>query len=179
MMDQASIIQGLVGKHVRLWPYAKECFAPDILVQVCQQLNDSGMASRVFWEAAIEQGENRVDLTWFMQYMNDVAPLFVQDLESGDLVGLVWFNNFSAKHRANINVWYRRKAWGKPAREGTAIATRYAFALWGLQQIWGFTPWPEAVKHVIPLGYKQIATLPGYAYSLGSPRDLYIVLKEK
>lgn len=178
IQDPAVITQQLTGEYVRLWPYARGYYAPDLLVSVCAQLNASGMAPRVFWEAATRAEQHHVDLAWFLGYMHEVLPLLVQDRTSGALVGLVWFTNFSKKHRANINLWYERKAWGKPAREGTALATRYAFALWDLRQIWGFTPWPEALKHGQALGYKHLTTLPDYACVLGEPHDLYILLKE-
>ena len=111
----------LTGKFVRLWPYAKDTYPQSLLVNICDKITESGQAHKVFWPYATKEGQCRMDLAFFLNYMESCLPLLVQDLEGGeeggDFVGMLWFDQITMGHKANVNIFMQRRAWGKKAKE--------------------------------------------------------------
>jgi len=175
MTDYAQL---LTGEHVRLWPYSSH-ISPTALVYLWQKINEAGMAHRVFWPHAQKAEQQTLNLEFFLSTMHGALPLLVQDLGTGSIGGLVWFDDVHVGFRGSINLFYERRLWGIKAREGTAIATRYGFEAFGFQSIWGITPWKIAARHGLKLGYKHVATLPKYACVQGELHDVYVFKREK
>lgn len=166
----------LTGQMVRLWPYAPGYFGgPDFLYTLWQRLRDDRAIDRVFWSHVPFEDSPQPTYEFFSGYMDKRAlMLIVQDRTNGELAGMIWFDDIVLGHRASLNLWYPRRYWGAPAREATAMATRYAFKVHGWRHLFGLTPWKLAMRHGLALGW-QAQTVPNYALVRDQVRDLYIL----
>lgn len=168
----------LTGERVRVWPYAKGLYPESILAHMWSMINDAGAAHKVFWAHNRNEKLDTVNLGFFLSYMSQCLPLLVQDLESQEMIGMVWLDEIIMGHRSNINMFYRRKAWGSKAKEASQICLRYSFEAFKFDTLWGMTPWREARNHAVKAGFKHVATLDRYACILGEYRSVYVIQKE-
>lgn len=172
MIDYKDLLE---GKLVILWPYSNKYFPQETLLTAWRTINDSGAAYKAFWPFAQAKEKTTVDLPFFMDYMNKCALLLVQNAASKELIGLIWFDDIQIGHRANANIFFIRKGRGPWANEASEIAIQYAFKAFMVKSLWGFTPWPEAVKHAERAGFKYVASLPDYALIHDELKDVHIL----
>lgn len=176
MTDVATL---LTGTQVQLWPYSRGLYPRDALHTAWRMVEDGGGATQVFH--AQRGGEHDPypwtgDLTEFVRYFDDPGRRILLLAMRGDaLVGLCWFDDIVAGHRAAYSMFFRRRAWGAIAHEATALAFRYGFEVLGVQSIWGYTPWRAAVEHGKRHGMAVVATLPSFGLIDGRPRDITVV----
>jgi hypothetical protein len=169
----------LTGQHVRLYPYLRGEFPRGTFYALWRAVDAEGAIDKLFYAQPVNPApfSMRGDLSEFVRYFDDPKRLLfiAQSLKTDDLAGLVWFDEMQAGHRAAVNVFYRRRMWGAPAREGTRLACRFMFEAHGLAAIWGFTPWMAAVTHGLAIGFHRLTTLPEFVVIDGTPRDLHIL----
>ncbi|MBI3937143.1 MAG: GNAT family N-acetyltransferase [Betaproteobacteria bacterium] len=170
----------LVGEHVRLWPYVRGYFPRHALYVLWQMMEAERAAPLLFYgrpgradlpEAT--QGDLVDFIRCFEPQEGRRALLLVQGLRSGETEGMVWFDDFTP-HRCAINMFYRRRAWGTVAREGSRLACGYAFENFGVKSIWGYSPFPLAVRHAEAIGFRILAVLPRYAWVNGKAQDMSV-----
>ena len=163
----------------RLVPYHRAVFPRATLYHLWALMESQGATPLLFHG---QQGPEsmRGDLVAFTRMLEPVQGethvLLVTRPESSDLEGFLWFDDVvglgeNAGTRAAFNVFYRRRFWGRPAREASSMALRYGFTVLGFSTIWGWTPWPAAARHAEAIGMQPVATLPGFS---AGGRDLYM-----
>jgi hypothetical protein len=118
----------------------------------------------------------------FVQYFSSEAPkrhllVATRKLDGGPF-GLVWFDEVPGQSYALIGLWYQRHT-TPLAREGTALATRYAWEVLGYPKVCGWTPHKTALRHGLALGWRHEATLPGFVQVGGQAADIYVLVKER
>ncbi|HMC63819.1 MAG TPA: GNAT family protein [Gemmataceae bacterium] len=175
----------LEGQHVRLWPYFRGVYPRNTLASLWQVMEADQAVEKVF-HAQPKYGRQetpypiRGDLISFVRYFEPDQEgtrllLVAQAVESGEVAGMFWFDDIIIGHKANANIWYRRKFWGHPAREASRIACRYGFEVLGYQAIWALTPWRTAVAHGESMGFEPVTVLPGYLLIDDHPADLTVM----
>lgn len=170
----------MIGEYVSLHLYERGVFARDVLYALWRHVEDAGGSVNLFYA---QQGpdSHRGDLQEFVSYFTDPKRivLLAQSHATKDFAGLVWFDDVVAGHRAAINVFFRRRAWGHPARDAVRLACMHAFDHLRLQSIWAYTPWPAAWRMGEALGFQHIALLPEFVLINGTPHDIRIMRLRK
>jgi RimJ/RimL family protein N-acetyltransferase len=134
-----------------------------------------GATAKVF-HAQQGPAAERGDLVEFVRYFDDPKRYLLMAVTAeAEPVGMVWFDDVVMNHRAAVNIFYARKVWGRQARATTADAVTWAFRSLGVSAIYGYTPWRTAVRHGQSLGFHIVATLTGYAFVDGAPKDVTIL----
>ncbi len=168
----------LKGDLVSLWPYVHGYYARDLPYQIWALMEKDDATKYVFYE--YQNGATPVpikgDLASFMAYVSDPQKiiLVVQDNETAEIAGMIWFDTFIPRYRCNSGFWMRRRFWGHRTREACRIALDYVFNNIGVQAVWGFTPWLTSVKTTNALGFTYVCSLPDYALLDGKPADIHI-----
>ena len=164
-----------------LIPYARGVYARDALYHVWRLMEDEGLNQRVFWSQRCSNEQVRGDLIEVVRFFESWDPprylVIPKDKQTGALMGLVWFDH--GGHVGQIGVCYRQAFRGKRCQEATRLACAYAYAAFGFSHLYGFTPFKEAVRHVRPLGWRRVGTLPQYAMVDGQERDIYVMMHSK
>lgn len=165
-------------EQVLLLPYHRGAYGRDALYWLWKLAEADGATGRIFYAQACPDESWRGDLVEWMAYFSQTTPRrdVVMILRKADQVplGLVWVDEVPGQPYGLLGLWYTRKTL-RLAREGTALACRYMREGLGYPRLRGFTPWREAVQHVLPLGWRKIATLPAFLMIEGRPRDLYVL----
>ena len=167
----------LSGQHVRLYPYQRGAFPREVLYACWRAVEDEGAARLLFYAQPCQEEAERGDLTEFVSYMTDPKRLvyIAQSLTTDALAGMVWFDDIQPNHRAAANVFFRRRAWGAPALEGSRLALGHVFDTLKVESIWAYTPWKHAVRHAERAGMMPVALLPGFVRIDGAPRDIHVL----
>lgn len=170
----------LTGQHVRLYPFEREGWPRDVLYALWRHVEDAGASTTLFY-AQPGLDAQRGDLQEFVGYFTDPKRLvyLAQSTKNDELAGMVWFDDIQPGHRAAINVFFRRRAWGHPAREAVRLACLHAFERLRVQSIWAYTPWPAAWRMGEALGFQHIALLPEFVLIHGTPHDIRIMRLRK
>jgi hypothetical protein len=165
----------LESAHIRLLPYMRGAYGRDVLYGLWCLVEQDGAAARLFYAQACTDETTRGDLVEFVTYFSSPERHLLIVTEKADtaILGLVWFDRVAGQEHALLGLWYRRKT-TRLAREGTALACRYALHVLGYARLCGFTPWRTAVQHVLAIGWQQVATLPHFITIAGTPHDVYI-----
>lgn len=170
--------QELIGERVRLWPYVAHRYPAATLVSLWEYIRQARATERIFWGKVPFSDSPAIDFATFAHYItHEALPLLAADPATNEMLGMVWFDSILATHRAHINVFFRRKAWGHTAREAVTLAEAYAFRWHRWQYLYASTPWLVAQRMAAALGY-TMAVLPGYVMVRGVPRDLHVGFKE-
>lgn len=164
---------------IRLFPYVRGYYPRDTLARLWGYVEAQGAARKLFY-AQPGTDEERGDLTHFVEYFADSARrlLLIPERDQQPM-GLVWLDDIIPGFKAAMNVFYRRRFWGTPAREATTLAVAYCFNDLHFQTLWGYTPWPEAQSHAEAVGFQAVARLPGFARCDDRPLDITILRLEK
>ena len=167
----------LTGRYVRLYPYQRGAFPREVLYACWRAVEDEGAARLLFYAQPVAQESERGDLTEFVSYFTDAKRVvyIVQNLKTDELAGMIWFDDIQPGYRAAANVFFRRRAWGAPALEGSRLALGHVFETLGVQSIWAYTPWKHAVRHATRAGMMPVALLPGFVRIDGVARDIHVL----
>lgn len=164
-----------------LTPYQRGAFPRDGLAHLWSLMEAEGACARVFHSAVETPGaayDTRGDLVDFVRMLEPPPPARTLTLiaaADGQVAGLVWFSDLVPGVRAAVNVWYRRRVWGAPARAATDAACRLAFAQLAIPALWAYTPWLPAVRHAEAVGFVRVAELPGYVRGADGLRPLWVL----
>lgn len=167
----------LTGSHVKLHPYVRGHWPPETLYTLWNLMRTQGALRKVFWGG---NGATRGDLVDFVKFFEPEPPvtrvlLMAQSQKNpADIAGLMWFDDL-VDGRASAGVFFARKYWGHPAREGSRIALAYAFQVLGARTVWAYTPWRIAGRHAEACGFRPVVALPEYAVIAEKPQDLYVL----
>ena len=166
------------GTLARLIPYHRTAGPRDALYHLWDLMEAQGGGPLLF-HGQLGPESVRGDLIAFTRMLapqqGDCYVLLAAKPDVAQLEGFIWFDDvvhLGAHTRAAINVFYRRRFWGAPARDATRQALRYGVTVLGFHSIWGWSPWPNAVRHARAVGMTVMAELPGFATG---GRDLTIV----
>lgn len=167
----------LTGLHVRLYPYVRGAFPRELLYALWRAVEDEGASRLLFYAQPVTEEAQRGDLQEFVSYLTDPKRVLyvAQSLKDDSLAGMVWFDDIQPGYRAAANVFFRRRAWGAPALEGSRLALAAAFDTLGLESIWAYTPWLHAVRHAKRAGMMPVALLPGFVRIDGAARDIHVL----
>jgi hypothetical protein len=157
-----------------LHPYTRGVSPRATLGVLWDLMEREGATAKVFYAQPGSDLE-RGDLVEFVRYFDDPKRSLVIALDEGQPVGMVWFDDLIPGHRAAVNIFYARKAWGQRSRAATAEAVTWAFGAFNVRAIWGYTPHRTAVRHGQSLGFAIIAVLPAFACVAGRPADVTIL----
>ncbi|HYE89536.1 MAG TPA: GNAT family protein [Terriglobales bacterium] len=159
-----------------MYPYQRGAYPRAILGALWQLMEAEGATAKVFHAQQGPETE-RGDLVEFVRYFDDPKRvlLIMAEPDTKDLVGMVWFDDVVAGHRAAINIFYARKVWGARSRAATREAITWAFQTLGVASMWGYTPHRTAVRHGQALGFQIVAVLPEFARVGGRPQDVTIL----
>jgi hypothetical protein len=177
MTDPAALLS---GEEVFLVPYVRGAYGRDTLYWVWSMVEAEGTTASLFYTQACADARERGDLVEFVRYFSDPSRSLLTVVRRSDYlpIGLVWFDHVAGQTHGLIGIWYKRKT-TRLAREGTRLATRYAFAVLGFASLMGWTPWKTALRHGLACGWEKIATIPAMISIAGTPHDVYVVRKEK
>lgn len=170
----------LIGEHVRLFPYRRELYPRSTLYDLWCLVEADGASASLFYAQECTEECTRGDLVEWVRYFSDETRhlIIVTTREGTDILGLVWLDRIAGQSHALIGLWYKRKT-TRLAREGTALACRYAFEVLGYDALYGWTPHTTAVRHVLSIGWQKIATLPQMVVIAGQRKDVYICRRDK
>lgn len=161
----------LEGTGYRIWPYARGLFRGDALHLLWQAMAEEEALGRVFYEA------EHTDLETLINYFDTRSCLLFLVVDGTNLMGAVWFTDVRT-YRASIGIFYRKAFQGPRAREATDKACRFCADVYHWPQIIGLTPWRAAVRHGQAIGFRLLATLPGFVAIRGKAMPLYIVRRQ-
>ncbi len=170
----------LDGEHVRLQPYWRGAYGRAYLYRLWQLAESAGSADPLFYAQACPHESWRGDLVGFVTHFSCPTRhlLVVCHQGTGTPCGLVWFDQVPGQPSGLIGLWYPRHR-TRLAREGTALATQYAFHVLGYPRLCGWTPHRTALRHGLALGWRHETTLPGFVQIGGEARDMYVLVKER
>jgi hypothetical protein len=189
-MEQSSIssattnynpVERLKGEHIMMVPYVRGLYARDLPYQLWRFMEEERAIPKVFSEVpeGAEEQNAHGDLIHFVNFLNDSSKIILIAAVGEEIAGMTWFHVQQPKFRAMGNVWFRKKFWGEPAREGGRISLDYMFNCVGVEHIWGETPWMEAARYCMDIGFDYVVALPDYAQIKGKAYDAHIVTCSK
>lgn len=161
----------LQGEGYQIWPYARGLFRGDALWHLWQAMSEERALGRVFYEAEY------ADLETLVQYFETRNCLLFLVVRDQQIMGATWFTDVR-QYRASIGIFYRKAFQGPRAREATDRVCRFCADVYRWPQIIGLTPWRAAVRHGQAIGFRLMATLPGFVAIRGKAMPLYIVRRE-
>ena len=173
----------LTGQHVSLYPYDRRYMPPETLYTLWQILREEGADKKVFWNSSPTAGtqDTAGDLVSFVKMFSPEPPtirklwIAMSTEDPTQIAGAFWLDDFYHGIRASVSVFYRRRFWGKVAREGGFLACRYAFEALEIPSLWCYTPWKTAQHHAESVGFRLIARLPKFVSVAGTPSDLLVM----
>ena len=110
---------------------------------------------------------------------NHKAILVVEDGETGEVVGSVWYDKIQPQWSAFANIWMRKKYRGAVAFESGRKCLAFAFEHYGWRQIWALTHWTHSVRFAKIVGFESVITLPKFMVADGHPVDTYMLCLSK
>jgi hypothetical protein len=167
---------------IRLVPYARGVWGRGFIVDLWLLVERDGASRQLFYGQHCPEESWRGDIVAFIQYFEAESPRRVlvvpQDVATGELMGLVWVEMVQPGYLATLGLCYVKRYRGARARAATQLALQY---FWGfdVQLLTGFTPYKPALQHVLALGWKHDATLPGFVRIRGKARDVYVAHQER
>lgn len=163
---------------VRLLPYQRCLLGRNALALLWQMVEAEGNTGDIFYAQHCADESLRGDVVEFITYFSsDTRQLLIAVRDAGEPFGLVWFDAVPGQAYALMGLWYQRHT-TTMARAATAEAMTYALTVLGYEGLRGFTPHRTAVQHVLPLGWKKVATLPRFLQITGQARDVYVLSYE-
>ena len=173
-------VRRLVGKQVKILPYARGYVPRDTLFRLWKTMEDDEIADFVF-HSHLENGtpyKTAGDLVEFMKMFDPDAKRFlliILSVEGDIILGATWFDDVIVKHKASMSIFMIKGHRGDTAAEAAKISLDYAFNALDMKMIWAFTPWPHAVNLAKKVGFKPIATLPEILPQQYGNKDMHIL----
>jgi len=156
------------GKTLSILPYARGYFPRHTLYEIWQAIECEKVSDRIFWDPSLDSSPAPVsmagDLTAFVTAMNKPTSEILIGYENATatLAGLFWFSELQPTHQAIANIWVSRAFHGSGSREFSTLCLDYGFAVWNFRQVWVTTPWPEAKRLAMDMGFEVVGMLEDY-----------------
>ena len=167
---------------MRVLPYVRGYYPRDTAYRLWSLMEAEGAASKLFFSGVPHGTDVNClgDLTQFVQSLATRETLVMQHLESGEIAGLFWYEDFIPSHRALVSIFVRRRFWGEVAKEIADLGLRYGFEVFQLKHIWALTAWPTSASIAERCGMTLVATLEDYVLDeQGEPRDVKLYRKRR
>jgi hypothetical protein len=177
--------QRLHGENVSLWIYGRGTYPSDLLYEIWRTLKDEDALHLMFpdyfkWPQK-SSFDQRMDLGKFVQLATDWgenACLLVAQHKAKDFAGYILFTDLLPGYDGKVHVFFKRRYWGKIAREGTALAYDFAKNCLRLKRLWDFVCWHHAVRIAQDFGFKEVAVLPKFQTVNGKEYDMHVLVLE-
>ena len=124
----------------------------------CAMKHDK-VLGRIFYTQRVKRPAERGDLHHLYTYMTEATVFFLYADEQ--VVGCVWFTDLT-DYQGSIGVYYRQDVPSDIKDTVTSKVCAFCFEVYGWRQIWGFTPWRNALRHAQRCGFSHHATFPEY-----------------
>jgi RimJ/RimL family protein N-acetyltransferase len=179
----ANPLDRYIGQQVRLWPYLRGSYPKDTLYRLWSVVQQANAFHHLFWGLHIDEAKHG-DVEHFCRYFGEDSgrQLFiVQSMIKDEIAGFLWLDDLVPQVRAIGSIFMSPSYRGKPAIEAVRLFCDYSFTEIGMQAIWGVTPWPEAARLIMEVGFERIALLPAFASVQGIAHDVRIfrLVKER
>ena len=154
-----------------IYPYARHVqYPPDTLYHLYRAMVAEETLERVFYS------EHKTDIISFCEYFDRAILFLATTPDVQHILGAVWFTDPMKNCKANISVWYSRRAHGEMARDITDRTVRFAMDAFHWKTLWAFTPWRLAHRHALLTGFTFVATLPQFiVHRSGKPMDMHVL----
>ena len=139
---------------------------PEALARTYLYLKDEGLLNALYWAKGAPPIE-----TFVVQHSTLDAPIYALKHE-GDYLGWIILSDMVLPHKVDIGIAFRRRYWGDLPQTLTTNMLGYIHSGFGVERIYGCTPWRSTVSLAERCGLKVVGKLPGYA----SGRDVWVVL---
>jgi len=169
----------LKGRLVDVWPYA-EAYAPaSTFVQMWDMMLEDNTLRRTFYEFKEMTFPDLV--RFFDSRLHPSRLLLLVTDKQGRGAGFGWFDDVQRGVRAFVSVCMSKFYWGPPADEAGEIALDYCFHCHDVPTIYGITPKPNrmALAQAMRMGFKPVATLPGFASFNGRRVDVTLTMNKR
>ena len=160
----------LEGTGCSIYNYNRDEFKKDILVDLWKLMEEDGDSDKALWPF------EKHDLVQFIQYLSDTHNVLfvVYNKECTDYVGFTWFNEIVPNFKAHTALYIRKKYRKTLTDEASTLSMDFMFNHFSLTELWSHTPWENAHKLALRLGFTEIATLPNYVRLKGVLHNFYI-----
>jgi hypothetical protein len=161
---------GLEGDNCHVVYYTREEFKPDMLVDLYKFSVEDGDLNKTFW------GFDKPDLISFMQYFTTpgVVLLVILNKDLTDCVGYTWFTDIAPGFKAHTSIYIRKKYRKQLTDEASKLSIDLVAQQLGITDFWAHTPWKDAYKLSLRLGFKDIVVIPEYVQAIGKIENYYI-----
>jgi RimJ/RimL family protein N-acetyltransferase len=160
----------LEGTNCNIYSYERDSFKPDIFHKLFALMEEDEDSYKVLWPFEYH------DLIQFIQCISDPHVLlfiiFTKDYK--DFVGFTWFNEVVPHFKAHANLFIRKKYRKILTDEASKLSLDFMFKHFDLKEIWTHTPWENAHKLSLRLGFTETAVLPDYVLVKNEPQNFYI-----
>lgn len=153
-----------------IWPYARGTFyPPDTLYALYRAMVDDRSLRRVLY------AEKWLDLEAFCAYFTGTALYLAVTPDNQTVLGAVWFTSITER-KANIGIWVARAWRGEHATQIGSRVCKFAFLFHRWDTIWGMTPWRDAFRLALRVGFRHVVSIPeGVDTTQGMSLPLYVV----
>lgn len=160
----------VTGENCNLMHYVRDEFPQDILATLWKMMVDDGDVDKALWPF------EKHDLVQFVQYISDPDQILfiVYNKDFTDCVGLTWFNTVVPDFKAHTAIYIRKKYRKILTDEVSKTSIDFMFNKFNLQELWSHTPWENAYKLSLRLGFVDAAILPNYVRIKGVLTNYYI-----
>jgi hypothetical protein len=143
-MDEA-LPPGFETDAYRIFPYARDAGYPaDLLYAVYKAMEPD--LERIFYDMKIR------DLEGVLAYFMQAILYIVADPTLANVLGCLWFTDIKP-YTGHVGVWYTQSARGKLAIQASTAICDFVMEQYAWRDIWGFTPWKDAVRHACDCGF--------------------------
>ena len=165
-----NIPDGFKTEKYAIFPYARGMHAPTFMYHVYQAMEHD--LERVFYDM-----EHR-DLEGVLEYFQHTVLFTVFSPDLAKILGLVWFTDVKP-YKGNIGIWYAQEARGSISKDATNAVCAFVLEQYSWKDIFGFTPWKEAVKHGKDTGFEHVGTFPDTVCLRGMWKPLYVMRRKR
>lgn len=180
--DADAVDRMMTGRYVRLRQYIRGYYGREILGYLWQLAEADGATTQILYSRLSLQRpdtpvDTRGDLVDFVSYLSgdDKLIVLVEERATGEIAGFFWLADMVPKHRATVNLFFRKHCRGKLAFEASKLFREYATQVLGFRYLWGMTPWKHSIMLGRWCGMKQVAVLPHFQLIDGEEKDVYVV----
>lgn len=175
-VDAPVLLDRYIGRQVRLWPYLRGAYPKDTLYRLWSLVEQADAFHQLFWGLHTDESKHG-DLEHFCRFFAEDSgrSLFiVQSVNKDEIAGFLWLDDVIPNTRAVGSVFMALGYRGKAASEAVRLLCDYSFQEYGLQALWGVTPWPQAASLITEVGFERMASLPAFAKVRGIMHDVRI-----
>lgn len=168
----ATLPPGFETDQYRIFPYARGAgYPPDLMYVVYKAMEPD--LERIFYDM-----EHR-DLEGVLAYFANAVLYIIADPGLSKVLGCLWFTDVKP-YKGNVGVWYAQEARGSLAVQASTAICDFVMEQYGWRDIFGFTPWKDAVRHACECGFSLEKTFENMVCLRGQLwKPLYVVRRKR